>query len=119
MEELFEAYSPVVDFANIYISEAHPSDGWSFGPAHPEQQVWAGATGDAKAAYDKWDVKQPTSTDERLAIARDWVEDIKPSSPYFCDPIDDNTRYAFEAVPERLFILLDGKVVYRGGAMFY
>ena len=29
MEELFEAYSPAVDFANIYISEAHPSDGWS------------------------------------------------------------------------------------------
>ena len=48
-----------------------------------------------------------------------WVEDIKPASPYYCDPIDDNTRFAFEAVPERLFILLDGKVVYRGGAISF
>ena len=41
--------------------------------------------------------------------------DIAPASPYYCDPIDDNTRFAFEAVPERLFIILDGKIVYRGG----
>ena len=44
-----------------------------FGPAHPEQQKWVGATAsaEAKAEYDKWDVKQPTTTEERLAIARD------------------------------------------------
>lgn len=50
-----------------------------------------------------------------MKVARDWVADISPASPYFCDPIDDNTRFAFEAWPERLFIIADGKVAYRGG----
>ena len=116
IEELFAAYGDHCEFANIYISEAHPSDGWSFGADHPEQQDWLGAkTAEAKAAYNKWDVKQPTTTAERLKIARDWVADISPASPYYCDPIDDNTRFAFEAVPERLYIVADGKIAYRGG----
>ena len=63
MEQLFAAYGEQCDFVNIYISEAHPSDGWSFGADHPEQQAWVGAqTEEAKAEYDKWDVKQPTTT---------------------------------------------------------
>ena len=68
-----------------------------------------------RSRYNKWDVKQPTTTAERLKIARDWVADLAPSSPYFCDPIDDNTRFAFEAWPERLYILENGKIAYRGG----
>jgi len=68
-----------------------------------------------RSRYNKWDVTQPTTTAERLKIARDWVADLAPSSPYFCDPIDDNTRFAFEAWPERLYILENGKVAYRGG----
>ena len=56
-EQLFAAYGEQCDFVNIYISEAHPSDGWSFGADHPEQQAWVGVQTDrepAKAEYDKW-----------------------------------------------------------------
>ena len=35
--------------------------------------------------------------------------------PDYCDPIDDNARFAFEAVPERLYIIEAGKIAYRGG----
>ena len=52
IEQLFAAYGEKCEFANIYVSEAHPSDGWSFGADHPEQQAWAGAhTDESKAEY--------------------------------------------------------------------
>ena len=43
------------------------------------------------------------------------MDDLKPESPYYCDPIDNNARFAFEAVPERLYVVEGGKIVYRGG----
>ena len=95
---------------------AHAKDGWSFGSGHPAQQAWVGAkTDEQKSEYDKWDVMQPKSTEERVNVAKAWMDDLKPQSPYYCDPIDNNARFAFEAVPERLYIIENGKVVYRGG----
>ena len=72
-------------------------------------------TDEAKKEYNKWDVMQPKSTAERIAVAKAWMDDLKPESPYYCDPIDNNARFAFEAVPERLYVVEGGKIVYRGG----
>ena len=43
------------------------------------------------------------------------MDELGPASPYYCDPIDNNARLAFEAVPERLYVVEGGKVVYQGG----
>lgn len=96
MEELYAEFKGTADFATIYISEAHPQEGWRQNDL-------------------KWDVKQPTTTEERIAVARDWVADLQPATPYFVDPIEDTARFAFAAVPERLYILEDGEVKYQGG----
>jgi len=79
-----------------YIAEAHPHDGW-------------------RQDDPKWDVMQPTTTEERLSVARDWIADLQPQTPQYVDPIENATRFAFAALPERLYILEDGVVQYQGG----
>eukprot|EP01052_Picozoa_sp_SAG31_P033088 SAG31_NODE_3695_length_3980_cov_6.104870_5_plen_186_part_00 len=83
-------YKEVCDFATIYVTEAHPKEGWSFGGDHPAQQEWLGiTTAEQKSEYNKWDVSQPKSTEERVEIAKGWMASLKPQSPYYCDPIDN------------------------------
>ena len=97
MEELYAAWKDKADFAApVYIAEAHPHDGW-------------------RQDDPKWDVMQPTTTEERLSVARDWIADLQPKTPQYVDPIENETRFAFAALPERLYILEDGVVQYQGG----
>ena len=82
LNQLYKAYSSSADFINVYISEAHPKGGWSFGGDHPQQQEWLGLkTEEQKAEYDRWDVAQPATTAERLAVAREWVADLGGAAP--------------------------------------
>ena len=96
MEDLFARWGSVADFVTIYIAEAHPRDGW-------------------RQDDPRWDVMQPTTTSERMAVAADWIEWLKPNMPYLVDPIEDSARHAFAALPERLYIAEDGEVQYQGG----
>ena len=52
--------------------------------------------------------------DERMKLAQDWVDWLKPESPYAVDMMDDNARLAFAAWPERLVVLENNKVQYYG-----
>ena len=96
MEALYAEWKDRAEFLTVYISEAHPRDGW-------------------RQNDPKWDVQQPTTTEQRLSVARDWIADLQPSIPYVVDPIEDTARLAFAAVPERLYILEAGEVKYQGG----
>lgn len=96
MEELYAVWRGKADFLTVYIAEAHPKDGW-------------------RQDDPQWDVMQPTSTEERLTVARGWLDWLKPSSPHLVDPIEDGARFAFAALPERLYVLEAGAVQYQGG----
>lgn len=55
------------------------------------------------------------SLKDRLATANAWIKKINPKVPYYCDMIDDKCRLAYDAWPERLYIIEKGKIVYKGG----
>jgi hypothetical protein len=54
------------------------------------------------------------SLDERMQVAQDWVDWLKPASPYAVDLMDDGARTAYGAWPERLVVLEDDTVQYYG-----
>ena len=83
------------DFYFVYITEAHPSDGWSFGKPAPAQQ---------------------TTMEARVSTAEEWHAGLSDRSvPLLVDPIDDRVNDAFSARPERLYILKGDEVAFKGG----
>ena len=98
-----------VDFAIVYIAEAHPTDGWMY-PA-VEQFAYR---------------KQHTQLEDRLVAARALRAKLKDTElaalsataggvPIFADAMNDAASLAFGALPERLAIVLDGQVRFIGG----
>ena len=90
----------------IYIAEAHASDEWSLGLT---------PNGANAGANKKWDVPLPRTMEARLELAQTWVESLQPDTPYAVDLMNDNSRLAYGAWPERLVIIEDGVVQYYGG----
>ena len=94
-----ERFAKQVDFISIYIREAHPTDEWQM-DVNEEQGV----------CY-----KQPTTLEERLAIARDFVSREKWQLPLLVDDIDNKVDFVFGGWPERLYVIeTDGKIAYKG-----
>ena len=91
----------------MYLEEAHPTDGWMYGAVEHA-------------------VAQHTGLDDRLAAARllraalDGVARVDgaglpPPIPLYADLPENGASIAFGALPERLAILLDGRVAFIGG----
>ena len=100
-----------VDFAIVYIAEAHPTDGWMY-PA-VEQFAYR---------------KQHTQLEDRMVAARVLRAKLRETElaalsavaggvpvPVFADAMNDAASLAFGALPERLAIVLDGQVRFIGG----
>ena len=84
-----------MDFWLVYIKEAHPIDGW-----RPNPNV---------------KIEQPKTYDERTDVAGQCIEDLALSIPVLVDDMDDTVSKAYNAMPDRLFILAaDGTIAYRG-----
>ena len=86
-------------FLTIYIKEAHPEDEWQMGVNEDEGVCYM----------------QPTTLDERAAIARDFIEETDFGLELVMDSMDDAVEEAFAAWPERLYVIDDGVVAYKGG----
>jgi hypothetical protein len=92
-------YGKDADFLTIYIKEAHPEDEWQM-DSNVEQGV----------CY-----KQPTTTEQRLAIARDFSERFDYPIPLLVDPIENVANAVYAGWPERIYILDEAqKIVYKG-----
>jgi len=61
--------------------------------------------------------RQPKTLEQRLNIARDFVSNKKLENQVtlVVDLMDNNAQLTYKALPERLYIVLDGVVVYVGG----
>ncbi|XP_042881249.1 type II iodothyronine deiodinase-like isoform X2 [Penaeus japonicus] len=94
--EMTAEYSSVADFILIYISEAHPTDGWAI-----EGNVFQ--------------VANHKNMEEREAAARQMLEMEPQDCPVFLDKLDNEANKKFAALPERLYIILSGTVIYKGG----
>ena len=88
-------FAHIADFLTIYIDEAHPPDGWSFG--------------------NNYNIKSPTSLQERIEAAHILLGESRPFK-IVVDAMDDNANTAYGVLSDRLYIILDGVCVFQGGA---
>jgi len=93
-------YSNKVDFLTVYIQEAHPADGWA---------LKSNSTSDV--CY-----RQPKTLKSRLQIAKIFVEkENYEKVPFAVDDITNEAATEYKSLPERLYIIEDGKISFRGG----
>ena len=106
MAEIANKFAPRgVDYFIVYITEAHPTDGWM-----PE---WA------QGPFTS--IAHAKSTEMRLQAARTFVKELGLSVPVLVDSIKDELENRYEARPERLYVVQRGKVLWRChlGPFFY
>lgn len=87
-------YGPFADFLTVYINEAHPVEGWSF--------------------RNNITIHRHRNIDERIAAAR-LLLDRRPPFPVVVDGMSDDGNVAYGVLYERLYVILDGKIVFQGG----
>lgn len=96
---MYSTYRDRVEFLTIYIKEAHPLDEWQMTSNETEGVCY----------------RQPKSTDERVAIANDFVKRFEYPLPLLVDPISNVTNALYAGWPERLYIIDErGVVAYKG-----
>ncbi len=78
-----------MDFAVVYIREAHPEEGWVVTPNRDEDIL----------------VSDPTSDEERQAVATECALRLKIRMPVVIDPIDDEIARAYGGLPDRLYLI--------------
>jgi len=113
MAALHEQYCSGADavarFVTVYIEEAHARDEWWL-PDSPE-------------AADRRSIAAHRTIDDRLAAAQRFRNHAEasfpalggPDAPLLCDSMAGHVVDRYGAYPERLFVLLDGRVAYVGG----
>lgn len=89
-------FSSLADFITVYISEAHPSEEANF-------------TGNI-------DIAEHKNFQERVEASQILLDYKKKDDNYdiLVDFMDNKAGTAFAAMPERLYVVLDGKIVYEG-----
>lgn len=96
LQKVYDRYKDRADFYWIYIREAHASDG-----PRPANHVR---------------IEQPTTLERRQEVATSCAAHLNLTIPVLVDDMKDTVSKAYDAWPDRLFILgADGKVAYRGG----
>ena len=92
-------YDGRADFLTVYIKEAHPEDEWQMDSNEEEGVCYP----------------QPKTTEQRLAIANDFVERFRYPIPMLVDPIENPSNRVYAGWPERLYVIDEqGKIVYKG-----
>ncbi len=100
VEDVYRRFQNDAEFLGVYVREAHPTNGWKM-----ESNARVGVA-----------VAQPTSYDERTAVAQQCHRLLKPVIPLLVDEIDDTVGNAYSGMPARLYVIdCQGKVAYKGG----
>ena len=100
VEKLRERYEGLVEFAYIYIKEAHPDDEWQMDSNLEDGVVY----------------EQPQSFDDRLDLARAFVSEMSVETLTLVDDIRNTANACFAAWPERFYVVhTDGRIAYKGG----
>ena len=95
-----QKYGDRVEFVNVYVREAHPTDGW-----HMESNARVGVK-----------VAQPTTLGERVKACDQFCRVLTPSMRVVVDEIDDRAGNAYSGMPGRLYVIdPSGKVAYKSG----
>jgi len=101
--KLRQNFSELADFVTIYIEEAHPAERGHF------------RVGGADGNYD---IDTHNSIEDRLSAAETLQQeagDALKGCKILVDQMDDRANKAFASLPERLYVVKDGQVVFQGG----
>ena len=99
LHELWERYRDRVDFAVVYIREAHPEDGWVVTPNRDEGVEFT----------------DPKTDEERHEVASACALRLNIRMPVLIDSVDDKITSAYGALPDRLYLVgKGGGVVFQG-----
>lgn len=90
---LIARFSNHADFVIIYIEEAHPDDGWKF--------------------KDNFKINRHKLLEDRITAAKE-LQRHKPKCPIYVDTMKDEANRRYGGLYERLYIVLDGFIVYQG-----
>lgn len=100
VEAVRERHPDDAEYLMVYVREAHPTDGWAM-------------TSNEKVGVA---VAQPTSLEERFAVAEQCAAKLNPTMPLLVDDITDTVGNAYSGMPARLYIIdKEGKVAYKSG----
>ena len=100
IEELQKKYSDTVNFVIVYIKEAHPDDEWQMESNEESGVVYT----------------QPRTTEERVELARAFVDQMDVETETLLDDIDNTAMACYAAWPERFYVIgTDGRIIYKGG----
>ncbi len=98
---MYARYRDRADFLTVYIKEAHPTDEWQMSDNEKEGVCY----------------RQPLTTSERAAVARDFVKRFAYPIPVVVDPIDNPANGIYAGWPERLVVVDEGgRIAYKGKA---
>ncbi|MBN83039.1 MAG: deiodinase [Planctomycetaceae bacterium] len=92
---MYETYGKQADFYWVYIREAHPTDS-----ARPARHV---------------EIEQPKTYLRRQEVAITCSVNLNLTIPMLVDDLNDTISRTFDAMPDRLYIIRDGKIAYKGG----
>ena len=100
LDKLHQRYKDRATFVMVYVREAHPVDGWRM-----ESNDRVGVT-----------LAQPTTYDERVAVARTCGRQLDLGFPMLVDTIDDRVGAEYSGMPGRFYLIdRDGKVAFKNG----
>ena len=106
MNQIYRRYADRVDFYVVYIREIHPTDGWQVKENERDAVVF----------------RQHRTLDERVEVGQACMLKLALEMPALVDEMDDAVSRAYNAVPERLYLVgTDGRIAYKGGVgpMFF
>lgn len=79
----------------VYTTEAHPTDEWKM--------------------YTDICFEQPKTLSDRMDKARMYLDESATKIPIVVDGMDNKCEGLYSTWPERLYVILDGAIVYKGG----
>jgi myo-inositol-hexaphosphate 3-phosphohydrolase len=89
-----------VHFLAVYIREAHPEDGWII----------------AENRRSGLAVLDPTTDEERRAVASTCAVNLRLDMPMVFDHVDNAVASAYGGWPDRLYLVgRDGRIAFQGG----
>ncbi|MBW2370239.1 MAG: hypothetical protein JRH15_20405 [Deltaproteobacteria bacterium] len=110
-KKLYAKYHTEVEFATIYIREAHPTDRWWLA----ETKIM-GLVGRILNPYVSFNTKSPATMQERRQVAGACKQALLGDIPIYVDEMDDKIDLAYVGWPTRVyFVGLDGRIVYDSG----
>ena len=111
LKDLYSHYRDQVEFAVVYVREAHPSDKWALGRSRTQRIVHS-----LSGYPSRLDPPDPTTMSERRQLAASCSADLLEAVPLFVDTMDDEVSGKYAGKPTRIYLIgTDGRVVYNPG----